>query len=51
MLMIEPTYLKSFSDHFGPDFRRDHIDQFKNENKVVTTILDEIADKTPFDSY
>ena len=58
MLMIEPTYSKSFSEHFGPDFRRDHIDQFKNENKVVTSILDEIAakrseivDKTPFDTY
>ena len=58
MLMVEPIYSKAFSEQFGSDFRRGHIDQFKNENKGVTSILDEIAakrseivDKTPFDTY
>ena len=55
-LMIEPKYTKAFSELYGPDFRRDHIDQFKLQNKDVTSILDEIAskraevvEKTPFD--
>lgn len=54
--MIEPTYSKAFSDHYGPDFRREHIDQFKLQNNGVISILDEIVakhaevvDKTPFD--
>ena len=58
MLMVEPIYSKAFSEQFGSDFRRGHIDQFKNENKGVTSILDEIAakrseivEKTPFDTY
>lgn len=58
MLMVEPIYSKAFSEQFGSDFRRDHIDQFKNQNKGVTSILDQIAakrseivDKTPFDTY
>nr|YP_009686230.1 hypothetical protein [Halamphora calidilacuna]QDR25064.1 hypothetical protein [Halamphora calidilacuna] len=58
MLMIDPIYSKAFSEQFGSDFRRDHIDHFKNESKAVVSILDEIAakrskivDKTPFDTY
>ena len=58
MLMVEPKYSKAFSEHFGSDFRREYIDQFKLENIGVTSILDEIAhkrseivDKTPFDTY
>lgn len=58
MLMVEPIYYKAFSKQFGSDFRRYHIDHFKNESKAVTSILDEIAtkrseivDKTPFDTY
>ena len=57
-LMVEPTYSKAFSELFGPDFRRQHIDQFKSENNNVISILDEIAakraevvEKTPFDIY
>ena len=56
--MVEPLYSKAFSEQFGSDFRRDHIDHFKNESKAVISILDEIAakrseivDKTPFDTY
>jgi hypothetical protein len=45
--MVEPIYSKAFSEPFGSDFRRGHIDQFKNENKGVRSILDEIVDKTP----
>ena len=33
MLMLEPIYSKAFSEHFGDDFRREHIDQFKNEKQ------------------
>jgi len=58
MLMVDPIYSKAFSEQFGSDFRRDHINPFKNESKAVTSILDEIAakrseivDKTPFDTY
>ena len=58
MLMVDPIYSKAFSEQFGSDFRRDHINHFKNESKAVTSILDEIAakrseivDKTPFDTY
>ena len=54
MLITKPNYSKAFSEVYRTDFRRDQIDQFKNENKVVTSILDEIAakrseivDKTP----
>ena len=57
-LMIEPKYTKAFSKLYGPDFRRDYIDQYKLQNKDVTSILDEIAfkraevvEKTPFDFY
>jgi hypothetical protein len=49
-------YSKAFSDHYRPDFRREHIDQFKLQSNGVISILDEIAakhaevvDKTPFD--
>lgn len=51
-------YTKSFSERYGPDFRRDHIEEYKSQNKNVISILDEIAlkqaelvDKTPFDLY
>ena len=57
-LMIEPKYSNAFSEFYGPDFRRDHIDQFKSQNNSIISILDEIAakraeivDKTPFDTY
>ena len=57
-LMVEPKYSKAFSDFYGSDFRRDHIDQFKLQNIDVISILDEIAskraevvEKTPFDTY
>lgn len=56
--MIEPEYSKAFSKHYGVDFRRDHIEQFKSQNNDIISILDEIAakqaevvDKTPFDLY
>ena len=49
------NYSKAFSEVYGTDFRREHIDQYKLD---VTSILDEIAskraelvDKTPFDDY
>jgi integrase len=58
MLMTEPKYSKAFSEFYGTDFRREHIDQYKAENMGVISILDEIAvkraelvDKTPFDDY
>lgn len=58
MLMTEPEYPKAFSKLYGPDFRRDAIDQFKSQNNDVISILDEIAakraelvEKTPFDVY
>ena len=58
MLMTEPDYSKAFSELYGPDFRRNDIDQFKLQNNEVINILDEIAakraelvDKTPFDVY
>ena len=58
MLMTEPNYSKAFSEVYGTDFRREHIDQYKSESLGVTSILDEIAikraelvDKTPFDDY
>ena len=57
MLMIEPKYSKALSELYGTDFRREHIDGFKLENKGVLSILEEIArraeivDKTPFDDY
>jgi len=60
MLMTEPNYSKAFSEVYGTDFRREHIDQYKLklERMGVTSILDEIAskraelvDKTPFDDY
>ena len=53
-LMVEP---EAFSEFYGPDFRRDHIDQFKRQNNDVISILNEIAaakaeliEKTPFDT-
>jgi hypothetical protein len=56
--MIEPKYSKAFSEHYGTDFRREHIDKFKSQNNEVIRILDEIApksgevvEKTPFDLY
>lgn len=58
MLMIEPQYSKSFSTHYGDDFRRNNIEQFKLQSNEVISILDEIAakkaeivEKTPFDFY
>ena len=58
MLMIEPEYSKAFSERFGPDFRRDHINQFRSQSNNVLSILEEIAakraevvEKTPFDLY
>lgn len=58
MLMTEPKYSKAFSEFYGTDFRREHIDQYKLESMGVTSILDEIAvkraelvDKTPSDDY
>ena len=58
MLMTEPKYSKAFSEVYGTDFRREHIDQYKLESMGITSILDEIAskraelvDKTPFDDY
>jgi len=57
-LMVEPIYSKAFSEHYGVDFRRDHIEQFKSQNNDIISILDEIAakqakviEKTPFDLY
>lgn len=58
ILMTEPKYSKAFSEFYGTDFRREHIDQYKLESMGVTSILDEIAvkraelvNKTPFDDY
>ena len=58
MLMTEPVYSKAFSDYYGPDFRRQHIDEFKQQNNGVIDILDQIAakqaelvEKTPFDLF
>ena len=58
MLINEPKYSKAFSEVYGTDFRREHIDQYKLESMGVTSILDEIASKqaelvhkTPFDDY
>jgi len=58
MFMVEPKYSKSFSEHYGTDFRRDSINQYKSESSTVISILDEleakktkIVDKTPFDLY
>ncbi len=57
-LMLEPIYSKAFSEHYGVDFRRDHIEQFKSQNNDIISLLDEIAakqaevvEKTPFDLY
>lgn len=58
MLMTQPNYSKAFSEVYGTDFRREHIDQYKSESMGVTSIFDEITskraelvDKTPFDDY
>lgn len=58
LLMVEPTYSKAFSEYYGEDFRRKPVNEYKIQNSVVTSILDEIAarraevvDKTPFDYY
>ena len=58
MLMVEPTYPKAFSELYGHDFRREHVDEFKLQSSQVVSILDEIAakrtevvEKTPFDLY
>ena len=32
MVMIEPNYSKAFSEFYGADFRREHIDQYKLES-------------------
>ena len=32
-------YSRAFSDHYGPDYRREHIDQFKLQNNNVTIII------------
>ena len=57
-LMVEPIYSKAFSEHYGVDFRREGIDQFRSQKNSVISLLDEIedkrgeiVDKTPFDDY
>ena len=56
LLMAEPKYSKSFSERIGNDFRLEHVNKFKYENKKVIGILEELAAKkaevvenTPFD--
>ena len=56
LLMSGPKYPKAFSKHIGPDFRLEHVENFKVENKKVIGILEELAakkaevvDSTPFD--
>lgn len=44
-LIIKPRYSKAFSERYGPNYRRDEIDQFKLQNIEVINILDEIAIK------
>ena len=43
LLMVEPTYSKAFSEYYGEDFRRKPVNEYKIQNSVVTSILDEIA--------
>ena len=58
ILMTEPKYSKAFSEVYGNDFRREHIDKYKLESMAINSILDEIAskrnelvEKIPFDNY
>jgi hypothetical protein len=58
MLMTEPEYPKAFSEHYGPDYRRDHINQYKLQANNLISIIDElvtrkaeVVEKTPFDNY
>lgn len=55
-LMAEPLHLKARSERYGPDFRRDEVKHFSEQNSKVISILEEIAAKraevvntTPFD--
>lgn len=56
--MGEPTYPKAMSEHSGEDFRLGHIENFKNENSKVISVLTEltartteVVDETPFDDF
>lgn len=56
--MVEPIYSKAFSEYCGEDFRCKPLNEYKIQNSIVTSILDEIAakrakvvDKTLFDYY
>ena len=56
LLMSVPKYPKACSKHIGDDFRVEHVENFKNENKKVIGRLNELAAKraevvnsTPFD--
>ena len=58
MLMVDPLHPRGFSERFGKDYRIDEINNFKNQNKEVVGILEQIAarkaeivDSTPFDNF
>ena len=56
LLMAKPIYTKAFSERFGEDFRRDHINNYKFQTDEVSAIINELAataelvDNTPFDN-
>ena len=45
MLRTEQTFFKAFSEFYGTNYRREHIDQYKAESMGVISILDVIAVK------
>jgi hypothetical protein len=45
MLMIEPTYAQSFSEHFGEDPRRHDVALFKSQSDQILSYMKEIAAK------
>ena len=58
MLMVEPKHTKAFSTRIGYDPRLKEIEKFRDANRNVISILEELAakkaevvDKTPFDNF
>ena len=58
LLMIDPVFPQARSEHFGDDFRRSEVRNFKFQNAEVRSIVKEIAakqvelvDTTPFDQF
>lgn len=54
--MVDPMYPKAYSEHFGDDSRRQHVESYKRQGSKVIEILGdyvakraEVVDKTPFD--